>query len=448
MAGDDFVGGSNNILETVKIARLYQDAGVHLLSVTGGWHETRVPQITMNVPEGAFAYLAREIKKAVDIPVAASNRIRHKAFAEQLLKEGWCDLVNLGRPLIADPHLPAKWSWNRENEVLLCTGCNQGCFDPLFTGEPSTCTVNPYAGRESEWMFTSAGKKKKVLIIGAGPAGMNAAITAAERGHDVVLFEKEDEPGGMLRYAGLPPGREDWMEYLDYMKRQLEKAPVDINFSAKISSKEVLSIKPDALVVATGGEPVIPEIPGVHLDHVVSAIDVLAGRIKPGKRVVIIGGGGTGVEAALALAARGTVDSKQFFFLWMWGAVTEDIAKRITLRGTHEVTILKRSPGMGRGLSRSTRWVMIHELRKRGVHMYDGVTFHSISEEGITCTVRGEEKFFPADTVVIAAGLRPRREIYDELKEQFKEIYLIGDAASPRRALQAINEGVEIGLKI
>ena len=265
-----------------------------MINVTGGWHETRVPQITMGMPRGGFVYLAQGIKQAVSIPVMACNRINDPLLADQILRDGQADLIGFARGLIADPELPNKASQGRFDEINRCIACNQGCFDPIFEQKPVTCLVNARAGAEGKLTIEPATRKKKVMVIGGGPAGMEAARVAAFRGHRVSLYEKEEKLGGQLPLAAAPPGRGEFLTFVSYLEKQMKAQNVAVHTRTEITPEYVEIEKPDVVVVATGAEPSVPEIKGIDRPNVVMAWDVLSAGWIQGKKWWSSAGGPSG----------------------------------------------------------------------------------------------------------------------------------------------------------
>lgn len=440
ISGHEFMSGGNTTEEIILFCRQLEACGVDMLNVTGGWHETTVPQITMDVPRGTYVYLARQIKQAVNIPVTACNRINRPALAERILAEGSADLVGMARALIADPELPDKARTGRREEIRPCIGCNQGCLDAVFGRRDVRCLVNPRAGREGAHRLQPAVRSKRVLVIGGGPAGMEAARVAAVRGHRVTLWEKNDRLGGQLNLAAVPPGRGEFKTLVRYLSVQLVRLGVEICLNTEATVENVLAGCFDAVVVAAGARPAVPQIPGVDRPQVVQAHDVLAGRVVAGRRVVVIGGGAVGCETALYLAARGTLDADAFYFLALNHA--EEMEKLFSLAtcGNGEVTLLARS-GVGKDIGQTTRWVIMQNLHRYGVRVVSEAGIRSIETDGVIYQKGEREKKVPADTVVLAAGSVSNSSLGEELKEQVKEIYMAGDAVAPRRAMEAIDEG-------
>jgi 2,4-dienoyl-CoA reductase (NADPH2) len=448
VAGNDFVPGSNTNQEARLLARELENAGVDAIDVTGGWHETRVPQITMVVPRGAFSYLARGVKEVVTIPVISSNRYSDPVLAERMLRDGAADLIAMGRPLIADPDLPRKARHGRTDEINSCVACNQGCFDSIFAGHPVACLVNPRAGREHSHQLQPAATRKRVTVIGGGPAGMQAAITTAARGHQVTLLEKSARLGGQLNLASAAPGREELGIIILSLRSQMERGGVEVKLGHDTGAEDVLLSNPDAVVVATGAEPMMTELPGAAALHVVQAWDVLANAVDVGDRVVVLGGGATGCMVALYLAQLGTIDASTLRFLAQNRAESWETLEALIDKGIKDVTLVEQQSKFGLDIGLTTRWTVLQDLRRSGVKMVEGAVAERITPQGLLVSVNGEKSLVDADTVVLAVGVSPINNIYHALKGHVAELYVVGDAREPRRAFDAMQEGFETGLII
>jgi 2,4-dienoyl-CoA reductase (NADPH2) len=448
IAGNDFMPGGNTNREAALFARILEKAGADALNVTGGWHETRVPQLSMMLPQGAFTYLAQGVKKAVAVPVVACNRINDPVLAEQVLQEGQADLIGMARAMITDPQMPQKAMAGNLQGIQHCIACNQGCFDEVFKLQPVTCLVNPRAGRELEYKILRTDRKKKVLIIGGGPAGMMAAVTAARRGHQVALYERESELGGQLPLAASPPGREEMATLVRDLAHQLETHSVEVNLNQEVTSALAEALAPEVIVTATGARPLVPDLPGVQSPQVYSAWEVLAGKVTIENPVAVIGGGAVGCETALYLARIGTIRPEVLYFLLENQAEAMETLSDLILKGNKDIHLIEMLTKLGTDIGASSRWTILQDIHRRGIQTHLGSKVIEITSEGVVIQKEDSLKTIPARTVILATGVAPVNQLHEELKSQVAEVYLIGDAQSPRKALEAVREGFEVGLKI
>ena len=442
IAGHDFMEGGNTNREAALFAAALEKKGLDAVNVTGGWHETRIPQLTSNVPPGAYVYLARGIKEAVSIPVFASNRLGDPVLAEKTLRSGAADMICWGRPLIADPELPNKIKEGRLSEIVSCISCNQGCFDAVFAGQAVHCVLNPRVGKEAEWTVEPAKKKKNILVAGGGPAGMEFALVAAGRGHQVTLFEAQNELGGQINLATVPPGKNEFTKIVTSMKNRMAASGVTVRTGTPLTKEIVDAEKPDLVVAATGAEPITPPIPGIDKPHVVGAWDVLADRIPDiGDDVVIIGGSATGCETAHYLASQEMMDYDTFSFLMYHNAEDPVYAMELLHRTQRRITVVDMVDRLANNVGRTARWSLMKSLRLSGVELRPSTQVKEITDDGVVVESDKGTETIPADTVIIAVGATPMKTLANELSSTNVPVVVIGDAAEPRKIEDAIREG-------
>ena len=441
LAGNDFMPGGNTNKETRIFAIELEKHGIDAFNITGGWHETRVPQVPMELPRGGFAYLAKGVKSVVSKPVIACNRINDPLLADKMIRQGTADMVGFARALLADPDMPNKAREGRLDEITLCIGCNQGCLDNSLRHRAVECMVNPRVGREHEVAYkVQATQPKKVMVVGGGPGGLFAARTAALAGHRVTLFEKDEKLGGQLYLAGAVEGRREFRPFMERLARQAEMAGVTIYKNKKVDEGVVKEEKPDVVILATGGEPVKLSIPGADRANVVHAWDVLADKVDVGREVVVIGAGATGVDTALHIVQMGTLDAHTLQFLFDNKAEELDTLWELSNKGTKKVTVIEMQDKVGSGIGLSTRGMKLGMLSRYGVEVKTRLTAKEITPEGVVVVEDGKTKLLKCDSVVIAAGVRPAEGPQDKIKEQVSKVVVVGDAKKPQNGYQAIRD--------
>ena len=449
VSGNDFVKGGLNADEVVLFCVAAEQAGVDAINVTGGWHETNIPQLTACVPPGAYVYLARGIKEKVCVPVFASNRLGDPAIAENVLRSGSADMICMGRPLIADPELPRKAREGRTAEIIRCISCNQACFDALFDNVSVACVLNPRAGREAETALTEAVVKKRIYIAGGGPAGMFFALTAALRGHHVTLFEKEPRLGGQIEIAAAAPGKEDFAGIISSMEIRLRKAGVGIRLNRSLSAAGIRKNKPDLVVIATGAVPCDLTVPGMDLPHVVRAWDVLRGRAAHiGRHVVVVGANSVGCETAEYIAREAMTPPDIFSFLAYHSAEKPEKLQEILYHRHRQIALIDMTDKMAQSTGRSARWVLVKNLSLCGVEFRPNTRVVEITGTAVTVEDAGGRTSIPADTVVIAVGAKSVNDLEDNLKGSGIQTIVLGDARKVRKLREAISEGFDEALKV
>ncbi|MGC9195120.1 MAG: FAD-dependent oxidoreductase [Syntrophobacteraceae bacterium] len=449
MDNNDFMEGGMRSPELSEYAKLLvSECGVNGLCIKGSWHEARVPQLTANVPPGTYAYLARTIKNQVDVPVIACHRINDPFVARELLQDGYCDMVSIGRSLIADPYFPEKARTGREKEIVHCIGCGQGCFDNLFKFQAVECMCNPMAGHEKDRAVEKTGKPQKIMVIGGGPAGMSAALAAHAKGHKVSIYDKADRLGGQLFVAALPPGRQDFANLARDLATQISLRDIAVHLNTTVDEALLDAQKPDAVILATGAKPLNPPIAGIDLPHVVQAWDVLADRVETGENVVVIGGGAVGVETALFLAEKGTLPAEALKFLLVNKAESFETLYELATRGSKKVTILEMMKQIGQGIGISTKWVMMQELKRFRVDVKVNTRALEITPSSIKVQTGDQIEEIKADSVVIAAGAVPVNELAQVLEQKKIAFKTAGDARKIALAFDAVHQGHEAGRTI
>ena len=450
----DLVDDGSTWEEVVHLAKEIEKAGATIINTGIGWHEARVPTIATMVPRGGFSWITKRMMGEVNIPLITTNRINMPGIAEEILADGHADMVSMARPFLADPELVQKAMDNRVDEINTCIGCNQACLDHTFELKICSCLVNPRACFETEVIIEPTTKKKKIAVVGAGPAGLACSTIAAGRGHEVHLFESSHQIGGQFNMAKEIPGKEEFHETLRYFKRQIEVTGVNLHLNTR--ADEVLLSGFDEVVLATGIKPRIPTIEGIDHPKVLSYIDVLYHKKEVGKTVAVIGAGGIGFDVSEYLIHEGESSALNIpQYMNEWG-VDMEYANRGALKApehsapAREVYLLKRSKGKhGAHLGKTTGWIHRASLKAKHVNMLGLVTYEKIDDEGLHITRGGESILLPVDNVVICAGQTPLRELQEPLKAKGIEVHLIGgaDEAAELDAKRAIDQGTRLAAK-
>ncbi|MFC1412632.1 FAD-dependent oxidoreductase [Streptacidiphilus sp. N1-12] len=463
----DLVPGGSTLEEVVTLAKEVERAGATLINTGIGWHEARIPTIASGVPRAAWSWVTRAVMGAVTVPLITSNRINTPEVAEQLLADGTADMVSLARPFLADPDFVAKARAGRPDTINSCIGCNQACLDHTFSGRITSCLVNPRACHETELVLGPTRSAKRIGVVGAGPAGLAFAVTAARRGHRVTLYDAAGTIGGQLNIARQVPGKQEFNETLRYYAVQLAEAGVELRLGAAVHAPELAAAGFDEIVLATGVTPRTPDIPGVDHPSVLSYLDVLRDGARVGQRVAVVGAGGIGFDVAEYLTDSGaeTATDPEAFFA-RWGVDTsyrargglaaperEALARPAVARpaAPREVWLLQRKASkVGAQLGRTTGWIHRTELAHRGVRSLAGVTYHRIDDDGLHIGVDGEEQLLAVDTVVLCAGQEPRRELRPALEAAGCSVHLIGgaDVAGELDAKRAILQGTQLAAEL
>ena len=469
LGGNDLVKGGNTIEDAVQIAAAAEDAGADMISVTGGWHEAQVPQVTPDVPAGAYFMFGRRIKEAVTIPVTQSNRMNPQ-LAEQLVENGVVDMVTLARPFLAEPLLADKAKAGDYDSIRPCIACNQGCLDNLMRQKPIRCLVNATVGFEDKYVKDGveagnipADVPLNILVIGGGVAGMEFAATAAGRGHKVTIWERTEKLGGQVNLAAVPEGKRSYIELARYLEDSCLRAGVAVELGRKadeMSVREALSSGEfDKIVFASGARPVMPPIEIEDGAYVLQAWDVLAGATVPGKNVVVIGGGAVGVETAIHLASIGTLTPEQFTFLYRNHVESPEYLESLLYKGCLNVSIIEMTSRVGRDIGVTTKWIAMSNLKKYEISQYKNSKVIRIAKDGVDIEYLNPEKegespevkHIGADAVVLAAGSRAENEIYERLKNEnglADDLYAIGDCSRIGKIIDAIADAYKLAVTI
>ena len=459
----DLVDGGNTWDDVVAVAKALQHAGVTILNSGYGWHEARVPTIVTSVPSGAFASLAGRLRREVTIPVVASNRINMPAEAEGILQRGDADMISMARPFLADSEFVNKAAQGRADEINTCIGCNQACLDHTFSNKRASCLVNPRACHETELVYAPTTRKRRVAVVGAGPAGLSAATVAAECGHDVTLFDSSDSVGGQFKIAMQIPGKEEFSETIRYFRRKLELTGVTVKLGVRVTREQLIADGYDDVVVATGIKVRRPPIEGINHPKVLSYIDVLQNKAPVGKRVAIIGAGGIGFDVGEYLLHDPKHPLPLALDVWAkeWGVdMKGDAPGGLTTASAPEpvrqLYLLQRKVSkLGAGLGKTSGWVHRAVLARNGVVMLAGVQYDRIDDQGLHVTIAGEQRLLSVDNVVVCAGQDSLTELMPSEEEakanaKWPRFHKIGGAALAAEldAKRAIKEGAELAVSL
>lgn len=450
----DLVEGGSSFDEVIQLAKEIEKAGATIINTGIGWHEARIPTIATKVPRAAFTWVTEKLKGEVSIPLITSNRINTPEMAEHVLASGHADMVSMARPMLADAEFVLKASEGRSDEINTCIGCNQACLDHIFSMKIATCLVNPRACYETELIFKEAQVKKNIAVIGAGPAGLSFAVYAANRGHQVKIFEASHQIGGQFNIAKTVPGKEEFYETLRYFSRQIELRPnIELVLNHQATYEELSQANFDEIVVATGVTPRQLQFEGIDHPKVLSYLQVLKERVPVGQRVAIIGAGGIGFDTAEYLTHEGesgSLNPEKFYEEWGIDTQYEHVGglKQPKVETSErEIYLLQRkTAAVGAGLGKTTGWIHRTGLKNRQVKMFAGVQYDKVDDQGLHITIDGKPSVLEVDHVVICAGQESFTAMYDQLKTDGKNVHLIGGAkeAGELDAKRAIRQGAEL----
>jgi len=455
----DLVEGGSNYEEALQLGKAIEKAGATIINTGVGWHEARIPTIATKVPRAAFTWVTAKFRKELSIPCITSNRINTPEVAEEVLQRGDADMVSMARPFLADPLFVEKAAAGKSDEINTCIGCNQACLDHVFSGKLTSCLVNPRACHETEVIITDLAAnatKKKLAVIGAGPAGLAFATTAAGRGHDVTLFDSASEIGGQFNVAKQVPGKEEFFETIRYFGKQIELTGVNLKLNTPVTADDLNAGDFDEVVLATGIAPRLPEIEGIEHAKVLNYLDVLKHKIPVGKKVAVIGAGGIGFDVSEYLCHEGEATSQNIpAFMKEWG-VDMTLEARGGIEGieaaiapsAREVFLLQRKTSkVGAKLGKTTGWIHRTGLKNKGVTMIPGCSYDKIDDQGLHITVGDTQQVLDVDNVIICAGQDPLRALVEGLN---KPHHLIGgaDVAAELDAKRAIDQGTRLAAKM
>ncbi len=459
----DLVEGGNSWDEVVTMAKAVEKAGATLINTGIGWHEARVPTIVTSVPRAAFTWVTERMKKEVSIPLITTNRINTPVVAENILATGQADMVSMARPFLADADFVNKAAENKADQINTCIGCNQACLDHVFKQKRASCLVNPFACYETELTLNKldkSQKSKKLAVIGAGPAGLAFSVYAARRGHQVELFDKISEIGGQFNVAKQIPGKEEFYETIRYFNKQLALLNVPVHLNSEQSSDKLLAAGFDEVILATGIKPRKLNIEGIDHPKVLSYLQVLRDKICVGEKVAIIGAGGIGFDVATYLAEKGeslTTDLNAWLKNWGVDKAYQQSGALLEKKSTkpyvpeRQITLLQRKETkVGKDLGKTSGWVHRANLIKHGVKMLPGVSYKSITDDGLLIEIEGKEQLLAVDNVIICAGQESNRELQQALESGGMSVHLIGGAnvATELDAKRAIRQAAELAVII
>ena len=451
----DLVDDAQSWDEIVQLAKAIEKAGATLINTGIGWHEARVPTIVTSVPRAAFAWVTKKLKAEVALPLITTNRINMPETADRLLADGDADMVSMARPLLADAHWVNKAAAQRGERINTCIACNQACLDHVFENARASCLLNPRACHETEIVVTPATARKRIAVVGAGPAGLACATTLAERGHAVTLFDAAAEIGGQFNMAKRIPGKEEFRESLRYFGHRIEDTGVELRLATRATADSLRGFQ--SVVLATGVSPRALTIPGADRANVLSYLDVVLLGKPVGNRVAIVGAGGIGFDVA-EFVTQDQPSPTTDIARWSheWGVDTTyanrgGLAKPVPEASPREVWLLQRTPGTpGKRLNKTTGWVHRAALKMKKVKMLGGVSYERIDDDGLHVNIDGKTQVIQVDNVIVCAGQEPRRELFDALKSANVDVHLIGgaDVAAELDAKRAIAQGTRLALQL
>ncbi|ABE55183.1 2,4-dienoyl-CoA reductase [Shewanella denitrificans OS217] len=452
----DLVDNGSTWDEVVQLAKWLEESGVSIINTGIGWHEARVPTISTSVPRGAFSWVTEKLKSEVNLPLIATNRINTPEIGESIIASGQADMVSMARPFLADPDFVNKAAANQSEMINTCIGCNQACLDHTFALKRATCLVNPRACYETEINFLPTKNKKRIAVMGAGPAGMAFSVYAATRGHEVVLFEAKSEVGGQFNLARKIPGKEEFNETIRYFINQLALHKVELRLNTRLDASVLATEKFDEVVISSGVVPRAINLPGFDSPKVVDYQQVLSGQVEIGQKVALIGAGGIGFDMAHFLCEKESSTLQPDKWLKQWGIdKSYEHAGGLTEEAEHhpgrEVYLLQRKTSkIGKGLGKTTGWIHRSVLKQHQVKTMTGVSYEKFDEQGLHITIDDKPQILAVDNVVLCAGQESNRTLLEEMKATGLPVHLIGgvDVAAELDAKRAIRQGAELAMAL
>ena len=453
----DLVNEGSSWKEVVQLAKEVEKAGATIINTGIGWHESRIPTIGTMVPRGAFSWVTKKMMGEVKIPLITTNRINTPELGNQILEDGHADMISMARPFLADPDFVLKAEQDKADEINTCIGCNQACLDHVFKRKIASCLVNPRACHETELVYLPTNAPKNIAVVGAGPAGMAFSTVAAQRGHQVTLFDSSAEIGGQFNIAKQIPGKEEFYETIRYFNKKIENTKVELKLNTRVSPSDLKEF--DIVILSTGIKPRELAIDGINHSKVMNYLDVLKDKKEVGKKVAIIGAGGIGFDVAEFLTHKGESTALNVkSFLDEWG-IDADLESRGGIEGVvptviespREVFLMQRKDSkIGAGLGKTTGWVHRISLKNKNAKMINAVQYDKIDDSGLHYTRAGEQHILEVDNVVICAGQLSNNQMLKPLEEMGKEVHLIGgaDLALELDAKHAINQGSRLAAKV
>ena len=452
VAGNEFMEGGNGYAECADFCKKLEAVGVDMIDVTGGWHETQIPQLPGDLPKGGFVYLAKAVKDAVKIPVLSANRHNDPLEAERVLALGQADVIGQCRVQIADPDWTNKVMKGDFGEIRKCVACNQGCLANVFSGNPCECLINPTVGKEYLEKEPAAKPSQKILVVGAGVAGCEFAYRAAERGHKVTIWEKSDSVGGKLGLVAVPPSKAEFANLVSYYKAVLKGAGVELVFNVEATPEKIKSGGYDSVVVATGSEPIVIKLPRADSIPVCTADDILSQKVIAGKNVVVVGGGSVGCETADYLAHEGSLSEEKLYFMMSQKSESMETIQKLLNTSDRRIAIVDIAK-IGANFDFGCAWPVLKDLYRLGVKQFPKSTITNLTDRSVVVqftdkkTGEIQEKELPCDTIVMCVGYKPENKLFEQIKDMGIPVHNIGDSDKVGKVINAISQAYGLAME-